>query len=801
MNRVAFGGSFNPPTIAHYEIIKELSKRFDEVIIVPNGKGYFRKELNDNDLRIEMLKRVTTEFDNVKISDIELTRTFKGTIETLRDLDHPVFACGDDCLVDIKTWIKAEELLSENKFLIFTRNYDINTVLNKINSDQLLSKYSKHFEVIKIKFPNISSSSFRRTLDYEMLPSCVTTFIKSNNLYKKGNFMFKNNYLKVALATPKVYLGKSFDNANEILKIAQNNNNAKIIVFPELSITGYSIGDWLFNASLLSEAKKALRFLKENSTDQIMIVGLPLEYAGAIYNCACVIQNKKILGIIPKANLPRTGEFVETRYFTSGNKIFDNPTTITLFGEKISFGSLLFKNEEFNVCFGIEVCGDMWGQTNPHQELFQKGADIIFNISASTYHFGKKKTRTTLIENTSSKYQGAYIYVSNGPSDSTSDITFTGHQAVAICGDFIIDEETLSLDTVVNLVDIDIEKIRYMRYADGYCRDSKVVEQNFINFALMESEDYKLESLPTINPFIPTSKEEFEEIVDITALSLKHRLDYIGINKVVLGISGGLDSTLALLFAYTTFKRYNLPIENIIGITMPGFGTGSKSRNIANHLMEKLGITSREVSIKKEAIQQLRMLNHDLETKDVTYENVQARIRTMLLMNTANTEGGIVLGTGDMSEIALGWSTFNADQMSMYNLNAGLPKTTVKALVKYFISIYPELKTELTKVCNAIISPELTGSDQSTEDRLGKYQINDFILYHIFACGASNERVIYLLKECFDLDEIAASNYYDNFMKRFNRNQYKRLAAPEGIKIFRLSLSPRGDFRYPGDMK
>lgn len=613
--------------------------------------------------------------------------------------------------------------------------------------------------------------------------------------------MFKNNYLKIALASPKVFLGKPLENAKEIINILNAYENAEIIVYPELSLTGYSIGDWLFNATLLSETKVALDYLLTNSNQKIMIVGLPIEYSGAIYNCACVIQNKKILGIIPKVNLPRTGEFYETRYFTSGQKIVENPTYITLLNQKIKFGSLLFKNELHNLCFGVEVCGDMWGQSNPHQALFQKGADIIFNISASTYHFGKKSTRSNLIYNIASKFEGAYVYVSNGPSDTTSDITFTGHQAVNVCGETILDVETLSLDSAINYVDIDLEKIRFMRYADGYCRDSKVVEHDFIPFTINETDDYKLVNIPDLYPFVPKCVDEFKEIIDIITLSLKHRLDYIGINKVVIGISGGLDSTLALLFAYTTFKRYNIPIENIIAITMPGFGTGSKSKNIATNLMAKLKVTSKEVSIKKEAIQQLKMLEHELEVKDVTYENVQARIRTMYLMNIANKEKAIVLGTGDMSEIALGWSTFNADQMSMYNLNSGLPKTTVKALVKYYINVYPEIKVELNKVYNAIISPELTGSNQATEDLIGKYEINDFIMYHVFCEGVSKEKLLLLLKESFKLEESLCLDYYGNFMKRFNRNQYKRLASPEGVKIFKLSLSPRGDFRYPGDMK
>lgn len=800
--RVVFGGSFNPVTIAHESIISELSKRFDEVILVPNGNKYTRKDLIDDKDRVKMLEIVSEKFDNVVISDIELKRNFGGTIQTLNDLNNPYFAIGDDCLFDLKTWIKSDELVSNNKFIVFTRDYEAEDIEKKIKQDEFLSKYSSHFTVIKIDFANVSSSKFRETHNFDMITSNVAQYIKEKELYsERGKAMFKNNYLKVAIATPKVYLGKPMENAKEIINIMNNNEEAVVILFPELSLTGYSIGDWLFNSSLLNETLNALKYLVDNSSNQIMIVGLPLEYCGGIYNCAAVIQNKKILGIIPKITMPRTGEFNETRYFVSGKKIVDNNVKISLFNEEVDFGSLLFKNKEYNVCFGVEICGDFWGQKPPHEKLFQKGADIVLNLSASTFYLGKDKVRRVLVNNASEKFKGAYIYTSCGPSDTTSDITFTGHQMVYSCGDAILDVETKSLDTVVNMVDIDLETIRHSRYSDGYSRDGEFVEENFINFDLTMSKEYKLNNVIDKYPFVPKSEDQFEEIIDIVSLSLIHRLNYIGIKKVVLGISGGLDSTLALLFVYNAFKKYKISPKNIIAITMPGFGTGSKSKNIALHLMEKLGVDNREISIKKEAIQQLKMLNHDLETKDITYENVQARIRTMLLMNTANKEGGIVIGTGDMSEIALGWSTFNADQMAMYNVNSGLPKTTVKALVKYFITKYPELKSELTKVYNAIISPELTGSDQSTEDRIGKYEINDFIMYHIFGNGASKERIAYLLNELFGLDEETANNYYDNFMRRFNRNQYKRLAGPEGIKIFKLSLCPRGDLRYPGDMK
>lgn len=608
-------------------------------------------------------------------------------------------------------------------------------------------------------------------------------------------------YLKAALVTPKVYLGNPDENVTEMIRIINEYPKVDVMVFPELSITGYSIGDWVFNNELLNNANNALQKLVQNSSEQVLIVGMPLEFAGAIYNTAVVIQNKKILGIIPKVNLPESGEFYEKRFFTPGDKFIDSAVMIHLFGEEIKFGYQVFHNLLTDIYFGVEVCGDMFAQTNPHQSLYQNGADIVFNLSASTYHIGKRNTRLNIINDSSYRFKGAYLYVSNGPSDSTSDMTFSGHQIASICGEPILNIETLSLESVVNIVDVDVDYLRYSRYSDGYARGTSRILNEYSLFDLNHSDNFTLEKLPEIDPFVPKKDSEFKEIIDVTTTCLKHRLDYIGIQKVVIGISGGLDSTLALLFAYSCFMKYGLDPKNIIAITMPGFGTGSKSKNIARNLMNKLGVDAREVSIKKEAELQLKLLKHNHLEKDVTYENVQARIRTMYLMNVANLEKAIVLGTGDLSEIALGWSTFNADQMSMYNMNANLPKTVVKALVKYYINIYPNIKAELKKVYHAIISPELTGSDQATEDKIGKYLINDFIMYHIFVRGASRQKIVYLLERVFSLSREESFLYYDRFMNRFKKNQYKRLASPEGIKIFSFTLCPRGEYRFPGDMK
>lgn len=608
-------------------------------------------------------------------------------------------------------------------------------------------------------------------------------------------------YLKVALATPKVYLGDAEKNVMEMISLMYQYSYVDVMVFPELSITGYSIGDWVFNKELLESAKVALQKLVQASQHQVLVVGMPFEVAGAIYNVAVVIQHKQILGIVPKINLPEGGEFYEKRFFTSGEQFADHCVTLHLFEEEVRFGFQVFHNLLTDIYFGVEVCGDIFAHTNPHQRLYQSGADVVFNLSASTYHLGKQSIRQHLIHDSSYRFKGAYLYVSNGPSDSTSDMTFSGHQIASVCGESILDVETLSLESVVNVVDVDVDYLRYCRYQDGYTRGTTSILSEYTFFDLKRNEAYQLEKLPEVDPFVPKQDAKMQEMIDVTTTSLKHRLDYIGINKVVIGISGGLDSTLALLFAYSCFIKYGISPKHIIAITMPGLGTGSKSKKIAKNLMEKLGVDAREVSIKKEAELQLKLLGHTSLEKDVTYENVQARIRTMYLMNVANYEKAIVLGTGDLSELALGWSTFNGDQMAMFNMNSNLPKTVVKALVKYFINVYPNIKLELKKVYTAIITPELTGSDQATEDKIGKYIINDFIMYHIFVRGASKQKMVYLLMCVFQLAKEEAEGYYDRFLYRFKHNQYKRLTSPEGIKIFGFTLNPRGEYRFPGDMK
>lgn len=612
--------------------------------------------------------------------------------------------------------------------------------------------------------------------------------------------MFKYNYLKIATISPKVIIGHPLDNAKEILESAKNVPDAEILLYPELSITGYSIGDWFFQNSLYDEFEKALEYLVNESSNQVMVVGGILRLNSALLNVAYVIQNKKILGVVPKQFLPKSHEFNEPRFFMSGTNFIKTTKKCNVLNMEVPFGKLVFKADKFNVTFGIEICGDLWNNYSPHIDLYYQGVDIVLNLSASPFYVSKSETREIICRSASIKGQGAYVYSSSGTNETSSDIIFASHQIAYTCGEKVLSELSFEFSSTANYVDIDLEKIRYERISNDWLETNSSLDYQVIPFELNESDTYQMTRWPSSFPF-KLNDVKAKQIIDATTAALYKRLTHIGCQKSIIGISGGLDSTLALLFAVETYKRYDLNLKNILAVTMPGLATGIKTKSIAKKIMEKLNVTSMEISIKEEVENHLKLIGHNTKTKDVTYENAQARYRTYVLMDLANKHNGIVIGTSDMSEIALGWSTFNGDQMAMYGVNAGLPKTAVRELVNYFKRIYPEIESELNEVVSMPISPELTSSTQTTESIIGYYEVNDFIMNAIFGNGYSKERIIFYLTNIFHLNLEESNRYYENFMRRFKYNQFKRLASPEGIKIFDFSLSPRGDYRFPGDMK
>lgn len=609
--------------------------------------------------------------------------------------------------------------------------------------------------------------------------------------------MYKHNFVKVGMVVPKIKLGDAYSNALEIIKIIEKDEQNAILLFPELTITGYSLGDWVFNRQIIDEANKALQYILDNNDQHLIILGSVLEYNSSLYNVAYVIQENKILGVVPKTNLIRSKEFNEPRYFTSGAEFIDNTCVINVLGQDVPFGSMIFKSDDRNVSFGVEICADTWGVNPLNSMLYENGAEIVFNTSASTFNVGKDKQREILCSSASLRGKGAYVYTSTGVTETSSDVMYSGHRIASILGNNIFNSE--SLDTYYSSVkycDIDLEKIKYSRLTSGWMIRNDLFE---VDFNLPVSDDYKLVSYIDTEPFI-TNDEESENILKIVSNALYNRLTYSKAKGLVIGISGGLDSTLALLMSVYMCDRFNLDRKIIHAITMPALVTSLESKTRAIRLMEKLNVDSHTIDVNEEVVHHLELIGHDGVTKDIAYENSQARYRTLVLMNFANANSSLVVGTGDMSEIALGFATFNGDHMSMYNINAGIPKTAVRNLTKYFINHYPEITEELTNVVNAMISPELVSSSQSTEDFLGKYEINDFILHELLANGSSKDRLVFLVKELFELDEADAEMYYDRFIRRFKSQQYKRLASPEGIKVFDVSLSPRGEFKMPGDL-
>ncbi len=611
----------------------------------------------------------------------------------------------------------------------------------------------------------------------------------------------KHNFIKVAVASPKVAIGHPIANTKEILQIIKSDQKNAIFLFPELAIPGYSLGDWIFNREVIQESYDALALLLENNDNHLVIVGTLLEYNSALYNVSVVIEGSKILGIIPKVYLPRNNEFYDSRFFVSGESFFENPTQIEVLGQKVNFGSTIFTSSNDEITFGVEICADAWSPASPNNTLYLQGAEVVFNCSASTFYVGKSSVRVDLCRSASLKGCGAYIYTSSGASETSSDVLYTGHQIVSVNGDIILNNEQLTFESCISYVDIDMEAIKYARLTKGWFNTKR--EKNIIpkiGFTTPKYENYCFDTLPSAHPFV-TSVDESNQIIDVVTCALYKRMCYAKADGMVLGISGGLDSTLALLMCVEMAKRYQFDLKKIHACTLPALATTSTSKNIAKKLMAKLNVDDIEIPIGAAVEEHLEMIGHDQNLKDVTYENAQARYRTLVLMNYANKSKSLVVGTGDMSEIALGWCTFNGDHMSMYNINSGLPKTAVKNLVNHFISKYPEIKDELLHVVNALITPELTSGSQSTEAIIGKYEVNDFIMYQILARGSSKDRLVVLLNAIFNLSNDEASTYYDNFMKRFKSQQYKRLSGPEGIKVFEVSLSPRSDFRMPGDMK
>ena len=618
--------------------------------------------------------------------------------------------------------------------------------------------------------------------------------------------MYHNGFVKVASVTPKLTVGNPIYNVTEMLAILKE-VKASITVFPELSITAYTCNDLFYQESLLKNTKKAIQqLLDHNPYKGIILIGAPLEVDGALYNCAFVIQGDKILGIVPKFYLPNTGEFYEKRWFQSGFNIVENYSEIEYLGSKVPFGYLVFKEDKNEITFGVEICEDMWAPFSPGNILSLNGAKIILNLSASNEVLGKREIRRRAILEHTRRNQGAYVYSSAGVNESTSETVFSGHNVIAQNSELIEETENFNQESEVLYADLDMAKIDYSRRTNSSYRDSlNRYRHNFteVAFKLAETEDFVFEKKFDSTPFVPKVNilGDFEKIAALQENALIKRIKHVRAKSLVIGISGGLDSTLALLIACRVYDNLGLSRQEILGVTMPGLHTSAHTKKNAMDMMENLGVTILDIDINKHVKDHFGLIGHDGVTQDITYENTQARARTMILMNLANKHNGLVLGTGDLSEMALGWCTYNGDQMSMYGINVGIPKTLVRFMIhNYAMHKFEEkVRHTLLSIVDTPITPELT-DNQKTEDTIGKYEVNDFLVHRVLRYGDREDRLRWLLPKVFQITNDQSKQYTSNFFRRFYSQQFKRQATPDGPKILDISVSPRGDLRLPSDI-
>lgn len=614
-------------------------------------------------------------------------------------------------------------------------------------------------------------------------------------------------FVKVATATPLVRIGDCHSNVESIVALCHEaiERGVSIVVSPELSLTGYTCGDLFAQQRLLQGAERALGELSALQLPITVIVGMPIPYKNNLYNAAVVVSNGKICGAVPKSYIPNYSEFYESRWFASGRDI--RATKIRLCNQDVPFGSdLLFAID--NVTFGIEICEDLWVPAPPSSDMALSGATLLFNLSATPEIVGKHAYVRSLVEQQSARTLSGYIYCSAGVGESSTDLVLTGNGIIAENGTIIAAKERFIRTPHLTIADIDVEyllleRLRHTSFINLY--DRYEVLQLPIHLS-----DSPIEREISPSPFIPKHIDDgCREIFNIQMAGLAQRLTHTSCKQVVLGISGGLDSTLALLVTVATFDMLGLDRKGITAVTMPGFGTTNRTYDNAMTLMQQLGVTIREISIKAACEQHFKDIGLADDDRGIAYENGQARERTQILMDIANVVGGMVIGTGDLSEAALGWATYNGDHMSMYNVNCSIPKTLVKLLVEWSAQNNPNemVCRTLRDIVDTPISPELlpTTADgeiaQKTEESVGPYELHDFFIYHFIRNGFAPDKISFLAHRAFGNRYSTAEirHWLKTFLRRFFAQQYKRSAVPDGPKVGSVSLSPRGDWRMPSD--
>lgn len=625
----------------------------------------------------------------------------------------------------------------------------------------------------------------------------------------------KDGYVRVEVLTPDIKVADCIFNTEQICRQIDKAYDAQVsvIVFPEMCITGYTCNDLFLQDTLLSDAQKSLASIAEHTKgrNMVTVVGLPFEYCNKLYNVAAVIKDGVILGLVPKKYIPNYNEFYERRQFTEG---FDKAVKVCIAGQQTYMGSrILFRCSDFEkLVIGVEICEDLWTPLPPSVSHAMNGATLIVNPSASNETVGKEDYRRSLVTGQSARLVCAYAYASSGDGESTQDIVFGGHDIIAENGTLLAETSLFANNSVMN--DIDFDRINSeRRRMSTFTSVTDNDEYTVVDFSLAGTEYTSLVRYIDPHPFVPeneaTRNKRCEAILSIQAMGLKKRLSHIGCKNVVIGISGGLDSTLALLVAVRAYELLGLDMSGIHAVTMPGFGTTDRTYDNAVKMIKCLGCTFHEISIRESVTKHFEDIGHDINVHDVTYENGQARERTQILMDIANKVNGIVIGTGDMSELALGWATYNGDHMSMYGVNASVPKTLVRHLVRYYAEVLADstLAKVLYDVLDTPVSPELLPPDengqieQKTEDLVGPYELHDFFMYYILRFGIHPAKLYRIACAAFrpDYSEETILKWLKTFYRRFFAQHFKRSCLPDGPKVGTVAVSPRGDLRMPSD--
>ena len=625
----------------------------------------------------------------------------------------------------------------------------------------------------------------------------------------------RDGFIKVAAGTPKIRVADCRYNAEQIFTMMReaDKQGVKVLCLPELCLTGYTCGDLFLQDTLLCGAEEGLQTILEatRNLDMVTVLGLPVrcKWDNKLYNCAAVIQSGEILGLVPKTYLPNYGEFYEQRWFASGAGV---ETSVDLCGETVDMDAAgLFACETVpNLVLGVEICEDLWATEPPSARLARGGATVILNLSASNELVGKSGYRRNLVVGQSGRLVCGYVYADAGEGESTTDLVFTGHNMIAENGALLAERR---FATGLTISEIDVDRLAYERRRMTTFNGQRQADLWRASFSL-PLEETRLTRAVSPAPFVPADAEDraerCNEILKIAALGLKKRLEHTGARTAVVGLSGGLDSTLAILITAVAMKLLDRPASDIIAVTMPCFGTTDRTRDNAVELAERLGATLKRIDIGSAVKVHFKDIGQSMEDHSVTFENGQARERTQVLMDIANQNGGLVIGTGDLSELALGWATYNGDHMSMYGVNAGIPKTLVRHLVAFVSddkgSEDPRLSAVLDDILDTPVSPELLPAiegkiSQKTEDLVGPYELHDFFLYYAVRWGFSPRKVfrlaLYALGDQYDRDILL--RWLENFYRRFFAQQFKRSCLPDGPKVGTLTLSPRGDWRMPSD--